>query len=375
MNRLCIYVVYDKQNKINQYIGNVLKEIKKHVSDIIVVCNFNKISYGEEYIRPYVREVYFRKNIGFDAGAYKDTIIDFISWDRILLYDELLLTNDTYFAPIYPFDTMFNKMESEKCDFWGITKHPKVFLEGIGEFSEHIQSYFLFLKKQVLHSDFFKEFWNEYKYPTDKIYAIVSFEIGINTFLTQHGFVGKSYIDSYNFEFMNQDSVNPYIRYVLELIRDAKVPIIKKTNFYGKNRWLLQNIKAMQYIEENTPCDTRGIYNYIEEYQKKGLLGTYYDYELMRLFVEKFSDIYVYGHGNWGQITEDYFKYKGWKIKAFLVTEEKKDSDDIIFSSVTINSNAGIIIAQEYKSTCDEIIEIIGDKCSKEQIFTPCYFN
>lgn len=35
--------------------------------------------------------------------------------------------------------------------------------------------------------------------------------------------------------------------------------------------------------------------------------------------------------------------------------------------------NDGIIIAQEFKDICAQILVNIGDRFNKEQIFTPCY--
>ena len=255
MKRLCIYAIYDRQKKINKYIEPILRELKKFTTDIIVVCNFDEITEGKEYVLPYAAEIYFRDNIGFDAGAYKDALINLVTWDKALLYDELLLTNDTYFAPIYPFDEMFCRMERKQCDFWGITRHSKVFIEDMGEFDEHIQSYFLNFKRELFHSEHFKHFWNAYQYMPDKIHTVVNFEIGINTYLSERGYRGCAYTDDYWMPFVNMRGVNPYFQFAYELIRDAKVPMIKKTNFYGKNRWLLNTFAALEYIGENTDYD------------------------------------------------------------------------------------------------------------------------
>ena len=378
MRRLCIYVIYDKQQKINPYIGTVLCELRKFATDIIVVCNFDKIAEGEEYIYPYATDVYFRDNIGFDAGAYKDALINFVTWNKALSYDELLLTNDTYFGPIYPFDKMFIQMDNKQCDFWGITRHPKVHIEGIGDFEEHIQSFFLNLKAQVFHSKYFRRFWDEYEYMDDKERTIVNFEIGINTYLSGNGFKACAYMDDCHLPFMEKTNINPYSRFAYELISEAKVPIIKKTNFYGKNRWLINTFMAMEYIEQNTDYDTSLIKNYIFEYQRKGLIGPYFDFKAMGEFVAEHSKKYIYGCGIWGQITADYFKKMGWEYECFLVTENinvniKPDADIRLFSDVAIGENDGIIIAQEYKDVCEKIIQYIGERCGKGQIFTPCY--
>lgn len=374
MKRLCIYAIYDKQQKINPYIEPVLRELKKFVEDIIVVCNFDKIAAGGEYIRPYAAKVCFRNNIGFDAGAYKDALIDFITWDKALSYDELLLTNDTYFAPIYPFDSMFRHMENKRCDFWGITRHPEVYMEGIGTFGEHVQSYFLLFKRNVFHSEDFRRFWDEYAYAADKEHAIVSFEIGINAYLSEKGYKGSAYTDERCLPFTKIKGVNPYLQFAYELIRDAKVPMIKKADFYGKNRWLMNTFMAAEYIEKNTDYDVSLIKGYISEYQKKGLIGPYFDFEAMGEFVEKHSRIYIYGCGVWGQITADYFKKMGWEYECFLVTENTNpDTDAKEFADVAIGEDDGIIIAQEYRNVCGEIMQYIGGRCSRRQVFTPCY--
>lgn len=374
IKRLCIYVIYDKQKKINKYIEPVLRELKRFVTDIVIVCNFDKIAEGEEYILSYASEIYFRDNVGFDAGAYKDALIDLITWDRALCYDELLLTNDTYFGPVYPFDEMFGRMGERQCDFWGITRNSGGFIEDIGEFDEHVQSYFLNFKGEVFHSRHFKDFWDAYQYMPDKIHTVVNFEIGINTYLTGRGYKGHAYTDDCCLPYMDRSGVNPYFQYAYELIRDVRVPVIKKTSFYGKNRWLLNALTALEYIEEHTGYDVSLIKDYICEYQKKGLIGPYFDFEAMERFVGGHSDVYIYGCGVWGQITADYFKKKGLTYKCFLVTEgADPDTGVRRFLDVDIAEDDGIIIAQEYRDVCEEIIRYIGERCDKGQIFTPCY--
>lgn len=372
MKRICIYVIYDKQKKVNAYIEPVLKELKKYTTDIVVICNFNEIVSGEEYVKPYAKEIYCRDNIGLDAGAYKDAIINLITWERALLYDELLLTNDTYFAPIYPFDDMFRLMQKKKCDFWGITRRPEGNVEGIGKIDAHIQSYFLCFKYDAFHSDCFKTYWENYIYTNDKESTIVGFELGLNKYLSANGYLGDSYMDNSERLSVCVENINPYSRFAYELIKEAKIPIIKKTNFYCKNRWLLNTFEAMDYIEKSTDYDVSLINNYVSEYQKKGLLGTYYDFSEMEKFVRSHSKIYIYGQGIWGGITAGYFERMGWKHEGFVITEGNSE-ETVRFDDIKVNINDGVIIAQEYKDVCDEIINYIGSRCKKDQLFTPCY--
>ncbi|SFV03795.1 rhamnan synthesis F family protein [Butyrivibrio sp. INlla21] len=370
MKRVCVYVIYDKQNIVNPYIGKVLSELSKFASDIFVVCNFSHIVSGEEYVTAYAKDIFYRENIGYDAGAYKDALIRFITWNRIKEYDELILTNDTYFGPLYPFEEMFGVMDLMKCDFWGITRHPGGDLEEVGCFGQHIQSYFLCFKDRIVHDPRFEEYWEEYSYKDDKLQTIANFELGINGLLNNIGYIGASYMDSTNVPIRH--GANPYNTFAYELIKDGRIPIIKKTNFYGKNRALVNALKALDYIKKHCDYDASLITDYVEEYKKKGLIGPYYDFERLEEFVKSHRRVFIYGSGNWGHITADYITSKGLTYEAFVVTKAKDDSV-IEFDSIDIKDTDGIIIAQEYKNICDEIIDFIGMRVKRVNIFTPCY--
>ena len=40
MKRLCIYVTYDAENIIDDYIGYMMRELRKVVECLVVVCNY-----------------------------------------------------------------------------------------------------------------------------------------------------------------------------------------------------------------------------------------------------------------------------------------------------------------------------------------------
>lgn len=111
MKRICIYVTYDPDNIADSYIGCLLSELRKSVDYLIVVCNYEYILSGVENIQPYADKIYYRSNMGFDAGAYKGALCSYIGWDEIGSYDELLMINDSFYGPLYPFESVFYAME------------------------------------------------------------------------------------------------------------------------------------------------------------------------------------------------------------------------------------------------------------------------
>lgn len=50
MKRLCIYLTFDQQNIVDEYIGYMLKELKTCVETLVVVCNALEIRQGRDIL-------------------------------------------------------------------------------------------------------------------------------------------------------------------------------------------------------------------------------------------------------------------------------------------------------------------------------------
>ena len=83
MKRLCIYLTYDKQKIIDKYIGYMLRELKTCVDYLVVVCNEEEILSGLNILKEFADEIFYRFNIGFDAGGFKDALCEYIGWDKV----------------------------------------------------------------------------------------------------------------------------------------------------------------------------------------------------------------------------------------------------------------------------------------------------
>ena len=89
MKRLCIYMTYSKENKLYEYIGRVLKSLKACCSKVYLVCNYKGMESGLEHVSSYIDGIFFRENKGYDSGAYKDALCEFLGWDEVYQFDEL----------------------------------------------------------------------------------------------------------------------------------------------------------------------------------------------------------------------------------------------------------------------------------------------
>lgn len=371
MNRLCIYVTYNKENKIKEYMGWMLKALRKYTTTLYVVCNYPEISQGLEYIKPYADNIFYRENRGLDAGAYKDMLCAFVGWDAVYQYDELILMNDSFLGPFYDFGRYFALMEDVECDFWGWTRNfgGEYTDSFIGKFDSHIQSYYLLFRSRILRSSQFRNFWEKLSYPKTYDEAIFYFEHEINNMLKREGFVPMAMTDVWGMVFKYNE--NPYRLYSLELIRDKGLPILKKKSIQITNAGFDNALKAVEYIEANGLYPVNLIWDlidsqfYIENYSPVGV-------NCLAYFYNKFKKIYIYGAGVCGKSLIAYFNHKGWQQNGIIVTNKTaQDMECILLDDIPIDDETGIIVSVIRREASEEIVKYIEAKsnCKREQLF------
>lgn len=259
MKRLALFFFFDEQGIVDKYIYDILQDLKNSVRKIVVVVN-GKIE--EEYLRQLENmsvEVLVRQNRGYDVWAYKEGI-DFIGLDVLRSYDEFILMNYTNFGPIYPFKEMFDHMSKRKeLDFWGLTKS----WGNNRDIPQHIQSHFIVVRKNMLQSNYFAEYWNNV--PEIKCYndALWKHEFVFTTFFEKRGFKWDVYLNID--EFKNSVS-NPLLAYPYYMIKSKRTPLIKRKSFFLEPSWVFEiglksNLRqAMEYMEKELKYNTNNIW-------------------------------------------------------------------------------------------------------------------
>lgn len=260
MKRLGIFITYDKENRIDAYIGYLLKELKTVVSHLVVICNMPEIACGREYIEPYADELFFRENKGFDAGGYQDALCNLIGWERVLEYEELCLINDSFFGPFIPMQNVFAAMEENNCDFWGLLKHGAFRDTQKGIYiKEHIQSFFLAIRPSMLHSEMFISYWKNL--PLSKTFseAIGDFELSFTTYFSECGYTYACLADAEtNISAKEENNFNQYWLLSDELMKKRNFPFLKKQHIAVNSlekRTQEHLHLALDYINNNTDYD------------------------------------------------------------------------------------------------------------------------
>ncbi|HRN97007.1 MAG TPA: rhamnan synthesis F family protein [Candidatus Saccharibacteria bacterium] len=227
MKRALLYVHFNKNNELSEYVIYQLREMGPLFSKVVFITNSQLLKKDKERLAGLYDNFIQRRNEGFDFGAWKDGIKK-IGWSELSAYDSVTLMNDTCFGPIYPIEPVYRKMEGSKLDFWGATIHSggsKGMPGTDGPVPRHLQSYFMVFNKQVVKSKEFQGFWNNVKNYRDVNLVIQNYE----TQLTQ---IIKGKYDSiiqYNNEMPDITYTNP------KTLIQNKLPFIKVKAFLSSN--------------------------------------------------------------------------------------------------------------------------------------------
>jgi len=269
--RAAVFVLYDKDGIVDSYIIYLLQELLSVCEKLVVVCNGLLSDDGRTRLEELTSDIIVRDNEGFDAWAYK-TGMEYIGWDNLKDYDELVLLNDTVFGPFYPFSDIFNEMKAKGVDFWGISKHgrfanPDGLTKG-GLFPEHIQTYFIVIGRKMLADLAFRKYWENLQLLKSWNATVSYFESQFTKHFEDLGFswdvysnADKELADYYDVSLM---SLMPY-----EIVKDYKCPFIKRKNFtieYSSSLTFAvgnSTKRAYDYICENTEYDVDLIWEHI----------------------------------------------------------------------------------------------------------------
>jgi len=237
MKRLALYVFWEKEGLVREHVLYYLDGLKKVAEDIFLIANGKLEEKGEKVLKAQDVNILKRENIGLDFSAWKSAI-DQIGVDKLAEYDELILCNCSCYGPIYPFAECFQKMEEEKCDFWGLYRHPEI----KGLFPAHLQSYFLVLRKSILESNAFGDYWKELSVAADWNEAVRQ-ETHFTKYFEDRGFVSSAYIQNDTYERLID---NPTVLLAHLLIKNERFPLLKKKAFTESYEWVIAHGNTSQ---------------------------------------------------------------------------------------------------------------------------------
>jgi len=228
VKRAGIFLFYDPEGKVDDYILGCLGSLQQHMDYLLVVSNSPLDETNRKRLESVSSEVMERKNVGYDVGAYRDGLRH-LGWDHMGDYDELVLFNYTFFAPIHPWAGLFERTDKWDTDFWGITEHDEVrphpFLPKL-VMPRHIQSHWIAVRSSLSATKDWRTYWEDM--PPIESYND-SIQWHESRFTGYFNALGYRHEVAYNVD--DYPSANPVFDNATLLLQDG-CPILKRRNLF-----------------------------------------------------------------------------------------------------------------------------------------------
>lgn len=255
--RCVIYFIYDKDGIIDDYVIDQLKDLRNNAQHIHCVINGKLCHDGKVALEKVADDIYVRENKGVDVGAYK-AAIEYLTWDFIRTFDELVVMNNTCFGPVYPFKECFDWAKNQDVDLWGLTLDNKFGSDGPHlHFSNRktcLQSYFVVFRGRLLKDKFLEDFFDEIPTTCDYRQSGLFYEYSFPGYFEDHGYKSAVYCKT-------EDLNYPLLHNPVALLKQFRMPLFKKRNFFHHYTDVLfhtageATAELISYLEKNTDYD------------------------------------------------------------------------------------------------------------------------
>lgn len=350
MNNLCIFVIFNKNGELLPYVEYLLSQISAEVKDLYIVVNGKIHINYEQKLFQYTNQVLIRNNVGYDAGAYQQVIIQQIGQEKFNDYDEIILCNDTFYGFFCSIKSIFDAMREKKADYWGLN-YVK------GSILDYLESYFYVFQHKEINRDVFS-FFDKYDVNRAKTVQDVCayFELGLFQYLKDKG---------YRFDYYrNTENHCVYSEPDMCLI-DYDLPIVKVKSFQNPyyDRERLQRVlyhignKDTRYPLSNFPFNVADL---PEAEQKPAQVEPPICLPEKKLldFITKKEGIYIYGAGLMARkVWITYHKYvkafHGFIVSDLSMCCEKRLYGYPIYEYGQLQSEKAIVIGLNYRNTIE----------------------
>ena len=182
-NKVAIFLVFQPRGVPASVLATCRHLASKGYA-ILMVCNSPVTKPDRESLGSCVWRFVERKNFGYDFGGYRDGIRLLWSWS--VSPDSLIILNDSVWFPLASNESMLDAMEHSPAGFIGALRH----VDDPGIDSEHagiFLSYFFLIKRSVLSSQVFINYWDTYISTSNKYLTVRRGERGFSRALFAAG--------------------------------------------------------------------------------------------------------------------------------------------------------------------------------------------
>jgi lipopolysaccharide biosynthesis protein len=267
---LCVFASFDEQSVVDDYVLFYLSELRRQLAaDIVFVTTSERLDDADiERLKPFCKTIVHRKNVTIDFGSWKVGLEETPDWDQ---YENLIIANDSVYGPLSDLTQIFSLLDPTRPTMVGITeslqRHP------------HLQSYFLLFNRPAIQSEFFRSFWDDFKFYESKKLIILDYEIGISRKAEEHGVLIKSF---FPYKQLEQKSLQSEAKsYLAHLVRKGvlnpthhfwRALLLEKNSLFIKIELLKKNPTKMpdlEMLESDLKLHPTYRYSLIENHLKR----------------------------------------------------------------------------------------------------------
>lgn len=274
MKRIAIASFVIKCGRLYLYQKFLLEELLKVTDKIILVSESALDEENRKWcIAHNVLNVQSKKN--FDVSMWQQIVQSSLFRGEMMTFSELILLNDSFFGPVYPFEEVFSQMDDENIDFWGISAHGQmVYVDGITKKERisprFLQRYFIVIREKMFRSAEWEEFWKELGDILEYWETEQKFEYVFSEFFEKKGFSWTSFCKTSDWEKNEPRRNMSFIIYrAYDMLKEKGLPIISRPVFENSKEIELcyhygnESNRVLKFVENNTNYDLELIWEYL----------------------------------------------------------------------------------------------------------------
>jgi hypothetical protein len=181
--KVAIFLVYQPRGMSASAVATC-RHLSERGYSVVLVANSPVSAADEQVLGPWVWRFVERPNFGYDFGGYRDGIR--LLWHWSVSPESLIILNDSVWFPLDQNETMLASMEASNAGFLGALRHVDL-PEADSEHAGIFLSYFFLIKRAVLTSEVFVNYWNDYVSTSNKYLTVRRGERGFSRTLFAAG--------------------------------------------------------------------------------------------------------------------------------------------------------------------------------------------
>jgi len=183
MARAFVYAHHDRDGVFDPHVVESLRCYRPLMDHVTVVSTGARQLSVE--MRPYVDRFLARDNIGYDFCSWRAGLDALGPLDR---FDEVICANDSVYGPLFDLEPAFTDPRVAAADLWGMCLSEQGTKRRGRVSCPHVQSWWFAMRKPLLASPAFTEFWNSVVPLPTKDDIVDRYEIGMSEHFSRAGF-------------------------------------------------------------------------------------------------------------------------------------------------------------------------------------------